>query len=180
MTGHINFFVCLYENYVLFFYQIFLILLLYKLLSVIIHSNFVTENVRLCQRLGNGSLDNGDSRSSNKLQHRTSSRKDMTPLLNAVNKMQDTKSGQESPEGNGILKKPWVLSMMYGKNSGEEGGDEGLLDGENDADDAASTERKKILQLKRENTVKDLTQKLSSQNIIHSPVEEGNNKNINR
>ncbi|KAJ9592736.1 hypothetical protein L9F63_015616, partial [Diploptera punctata] len=138
------------------------------------------ENVRLCQRLGNGSLDNGESRSSNKLQNRTSSRKDMTPLLNAVNKMQDAKPGQESPEGNGILKKPWVLSMMYGKNSAEEGGEEALLDGENDLDDAATTERKKILQLKRENTVKDLTQKLSNQNIIHSPVEEGNNKSINR
>ncbi|KAJ4432236.1 hypothetical protein ANN_20852 [Periplaneta americana] len=141
------------------------------------------ENTRLCQRIGNGTLDNGETRSSNKLQqmNRTSSRKDLTPLMNAVNKMQDTAPGSEAPEGNGILKKPWVLSMMYGKNSAEEEGEETLQGGENEQDDSAATsERKKILQLKRENTVKDLTQKLANQNIIHSPVEEGNNKSINR
>jgi hypothetical protein len=101
--------------------------------------------------------------------------------MNAVNKLQDATSGAETPEGNGILKKPWVLSMMYGKNSAEEVSEDTPLVGENDQDDSASTsERKKILQLKRENTVKDLTQKLSSQNIILSPGEDGNNKNINR
>lgn len=100
--------------------------------------------------------------------------------MNAVNKLQDATSGAET-EGNGILKKPWVLSMMYGKNSAEEGIDDTPLVGENEQDDSATTsERKKILQLKRENTVKDLTQKLSTQNIIHSPAEDGNNKSINR
>jgi len=100
--------------------------------------------------------------------------------MNAVNKLQDA-TGAETPEGNGILKKPWVLSMMYGKNSAEEVCEDTSLVGEYEQDDSAATsERKKILQLKRENTVKDLTQKLSSQNIIHSPVEDGNNKNINR
>jgi hypothetical protein len=101
--------------------------------------------------------------------------------MNAVNKLQDATSGAETPEGNGILKKPWVLSMMYGKNSAEEGNEDALLTGENEQDDsAAMSERKKLLQLKRENTVKDLTQKLSNQNIIHSPVEDGNTKSINR
>ncbi|XP_033606352.1 uncharacterized protein LOC111861799 isoform X3 [Cryptotermes secundus] len=140
------------------------------------------ENQRLCKRLGNGTFDNGDSRSSNKLQqlNRTPSRKDLTPLMNAVNKLQDATPGAET-EGNGILKKPWVLSMMYGKNNAEEGSDDTPLVGENEQDDSVATsERKKILQLKRENTVKDLTQKLSSQNIIHSPAEDGNNKSINR
>jgi hypothetical protein len=100
--------------------------------------------------------------------------------MNAVNKLQDATSGAETPEGNGFLKKPWVLSMMYGKNS-EEGSDDTPVSGENEQDDSAATsERKKILQLKRENTVKDLTQKLSSQNIIHSPDEDVNNKSINR
>jgi hypothetical protein len=99
--------------------------------------------------------------------------------MNAVNKLQDATS--ETPEGNGILKKPWVLSMMYGKNSAEEVCEDTFVSGDNEQDDSAATsERKKIMQLKRENTVKDLTQKLSSQNIIHSPVEDGNNKNINR
>lgn len=145
--------------------------------------NSLSENQRLCRRLGNGTLDNGDSHSSNKLQqvNRTASRKDLTPLMNAVNKLQDTTSGAETPEGNGILKKPWVLSMMYGKNSAEEVCEDTSVVGEYEQDDSAATsERKKILQLKRENTVKDLTQKLSSQNIIHSPVEDGNNKSLNR
>ncbi|XP_021938953.1 uncharacterized protein LOC110839246 isoform X2 [Zootermopsis nevadensis] len=143
----------------------------------------VDENQRLCKRLGNGTSDNGDSRSSNKLQQLNCipSRKDLTPLMNAVNKLQDATSGPETPEGNGFLKKPWVLSMMYGKNSAEEEGEDALVTGENEQDDSATTsERKKILQLKRENTVKDLTQKLSGQNIIHSPVEDVNNKSINR
>jgi hypothetical protein len=101
--------------------------------------------------------------------------------MNAVNKLQDATSGPETPEGNGFLKKPWVLSMMYGKNTAEEGSEDMPLAGENEQDDSAVTsERKKLLQLKRENTVKDLTQKLSNQNIIHSPVEDVNNKGINR
>jgi hypothetical protein len=69
--------------------------------------------------------------------------------------------------------------MMYGKNSAEEGSEDSPVAGENEQDDSAATsERKKNLQLKRENTVKALTQKLSSQNIIHSPVEDVNNKSI--
>ncbi|XP_066589529.1 uncharacterized protein Fhos isoform X2 [Prorops nasuta] len=86
---------------------------------------------------------------SNKLS-RASSRKDMTPLMNAANKL-------DSEE-----KKPW-----YGKCP-----DEGVeCDEGNHTDEEA--DRRVVLQLKRENTVKDLTQKLAAQNLIpSSPVEE--------
>lgn len=54
-----------------------------------------------------------------------------------------------------------------------EDGEDGEEDGpENDDDDDESRGRV-VLQLKRENTVKDLTQKLAAQNLIpNSPVEE--------
>lgn len=41
-----------------------------------------------------------------------------------------------------------------------------------DAENANENERNLLLQLKRENTVKDLTQKLANQNIMHSPSSE--------
>ncbi|CAH1986012.1 unnamed protein product [Acanthoscelides obtectus] len=66
-------------------------------------------------------------------------RKDMTPLMNAVNKL-DTEE-----------KQPWIY---------------------NDAETANENEINVLLQLKRENTVKDITQKLANQNIMHSPSEE--------
>lgn len=91
--------------------------------------------------------------------NKTSSRKDLTPLLNAVNKLDSSEEG--------ILKKPWVLSMMYGKSVD---GNEEIID--ENADNTNEDDRKMIIQLKRENTVKDLTQKLANQNILHSPSEE--------
>lgn len=89
------------------------------------------------QRLSNGN--NG--------LNRNSSRKDLTPLMNAVNKL-------ESDE------KPWIYSMIENQENLE------------DADKANENERDVLLQLKRENTVKDLTQKLANQNMMHSPSEE--------
>nr|CAD7453661.1 unnamed protein product [Timema tahoe] len=130
-------------------------------------------NQRLCQRIANGMHEDGDLKS-NKL-NRVSSRKDLTPIMNAVNKL-ESESETKPSDGNSILKKPWVLSMMYGKNM--EGNEVIEADPNNDNDD--TLERKKHAQVKRENTVKDLTQKLSSQNILISPVEDGNNKVINR
>lgn len=85
------------------------------------------------QRLINGQYENGSNKPNN--------RKDLTPLLNAVNKL-DSEAEPKSPEGNGLLKKPWVLTMIN--------------------DD----------QMKRENTVKDLTQKLANQNPTLSPTDE--------
>ncbi|XP_026297174.1 FH1/FH2 domain-containing protein 3 isoform X1 [Apis mellifera] len=91
---------------------------------------------------------NADS-PSNKLS-RTSSRKDLTPLMNAANKL-------DSEE-----KKPW-----YGKSP-----DEGVECDEGNHTDE-DEDRRVVLQLKREGTVKDLTQKLAAQNLIpSSPVEE--------
>ncbi|XP_044746881.1 FH1/FH2 domain-containing protein 3 [Coccinella septempunctata] len=92
--------------------------------------------------------------------NRNSSRKDLTPLLNAVNKM-------ESEEG--LANQPWILSMMYNKNSETQEGREKM---EADVENSNENERNLLMQLKRENTVKDLTQKLASQNILHSPTEE--------
>ncbi|XP_045465037.1 FH1/FH2 domain-containing protein 3 isoform X2 [Harmonia axyridis] len=91
--------------------------------------------------------------------NRNSSRKDLTPLLNAVNKLDTEES---------LTKQPWILSMMYNKNSETQEGREN----ENDAENGNENERNLLMQLKRENTVKDLTQKLASQNILHSPSEE--------
>ncbi|XP_024946299.1 uncharacterized protein LOC107273227 isoform X3 [Cephus cinctus] len=91
---------------------------------------------------------NADS-PSNKLS-RGNSRKDLTPLMNVANKL-------DSEE-----KKPW-----YGKSP-----DEGVECDEGNHTDE-DEDRRVVLQLKREGTVKDLTQKLAAQNLIpSSPVEE--------
>lgn len=55
--------------------------------------------------------------------------------------------------------------MMY---KAENQNDENVSDNEN----TNENDRKMLLQLKRENTVKDLTQKLANQNILHSPSDE--------
>ncbi|XP_031330024.1 FH1/FH2 domain-containing protein 3 isoform X1 [Photinus pyralis] len=91
-----------------------------------------------------------------KMLNRTSSRKDITPLRNAVNKLDS--------EENSLTKQPWILSMMYSNKNNEEENQEN--------DDANENERKMILQLKRENTVKDLTQKLANQTIINNNFDE--------
>lgn len=111
---------------------------------------FVSGNYTnaLQQRIANGNLLN-----------RNGSRKDLTPLMNAVNKM-DTEEN--------LTKQPWILSMMYGKNIDEQN-QENAIDTENTTNE---NDRKMLLQLKRENTVKDLTQKLANQNILHSPSDE--------
>ncbi|KAI4500138.1 hypothetical protein M0802_004555 [Mischocyttarus mexicanus] len=98
---------------------------------------------------GTSSYERKTDSPSNKLP-RTNSRKDLTPLMNAANKL-------DSEE-----KKPW-----YGKSP-----DEGVeCDEGNNTDDDEN--RRVVLQLKREGTVKDLTQKLTAQNLIpSSPVDE--------
>lgn len=106
-----------------------------------------TNNLQ--QRITNGNLQLS----------RNSSRKDLTPLMNAVNKLDSTEEG--------ILKKPWVLQMMYGKPT-----DDNNENNDDNADNTNENDRKMLI-LKRENTVKDLTQKLASQNILHSPSDEG-------
>lgn len=106
-----------------------------------------TNNLQ--QRITNGNLQLS----------RNSSRKDLTPLMNAVNKLDSTEEG--------ILKKPWVLQMMYGKPT-----DDNDENNDDNADNTNENDRKMLI-LKRENTVKDLTQKLASQNILHSPSDEG-------
>ncbi|KAJ8934915.1 hypothetical protein NQ314_013105 [Rhamnusium bicolor] len=83
--------------------------------------------------------------------NRTSSRKDLTPLLNAVNKLDSEDS---------LNKQPWIYSMLQNQENLEE------------SENTNENERSVLLQLKRENTVKDLTQKLANQNILHSPSEE--------
>lgn len=56
--------------------------------------------------------------------------------------------------------KPWIYSMIENQENLE------------DAENGNENDRNVLLQLKRENTVKDLTQKLANQNLMHSPSEE--------
>lgn len=81
--------------------------------------------------------------------------------MNAVNKLES--------EENGLTKQPWILSMMYSGKTIDDQNQENL-------EDANENDRRTLLQLKRENTVKDLTQKLSNQNTVHSPSEEKTNR----
>lgn len=54
-----------------------------------------------------------------------------------------------------------------------EDGEDGEEEGQENDDDDNEDRGRVVLQLKRENTVKDLTQKLAAQNLIpNSPVEE--------
>ncbi|XP_012281842.1 uncharacterized protein LOC105700527 isoform X3 [Orussus abietinus] len=101
-------------------------------------------------RYSNGSpYERGSESPSNRLARGTS-RKDLTPLMNAANKL-------DSEE-----KKP-----RYGKSP-----DEGVECDEGNRTDE-DEDRRVMLQLKREGTVKDLTQKLAAQNLIpSSPVED--------
>lgn len=116
------------------------------LLVFCIKGQFATNSLRYTN--GTSYERNVDS-PSNKLS-KTNSRKDLTPLMNVANKL-------DSEE-----KKPW-----YGKNS-----DESVEYDENNRADEDG-DRRVVLQLKREGTVKDLTQKLAAQNLIpSSPVEE--------
>lgn len=108
----------------------------------------------LQQRLANGNL------------NRTSSRKDLTPLLNAVNKLDS--------EENSLTKQPWILSMMYNNKSIDNDNNQENIE---DVENANENDRKMLLQLKRENTVKDLTQKLANQNILNSPSSDDNKIN---
>lgn len=87
----------------------------------------------------------------NNVLNRSTSRNDLTPLMNAVNKLDSEDS---------LNKQPWILSMMYNKQNKQ------AEESENE------NERNLLLQLKRENTVKDITQKLANQNILHSPPDE--------
>lgn len=113
-----------------------------------------------------GSYTNGlQQRLANGNSNRTSSRKDLTPLLNAVNKLDS--------EENSLAKQPWILSMMYNKSIEDQNNQENIEDVEN----SIENDRNLLLQLKRENTVKDLTQKLANQNIISSPSSEENKVN---
>lgn len=94
-----------------------------------------------------------------RLINRTSSRKDLTPLLNAVNKLDSEET---------LGKQPWILP--YSPYDQSEEPNQNVEDSENTNDN----DRNVLLQLKRENTVKDITQKLASQNMIHSPQSEEN------
>lgn len=137
---------CLFENHAFstnyIYNKIMIILRVIIVLRVV--GNYTNA---LQQRIANGNLLN-----------RNSSRKDLTPLMNAVNKLESEES---------LTKQPWILSMMYNK-SAEDENEANISDNEN----TNENERKMLLQLKRENTVKDLTQKLANQNILHSPSEE--------
>ncbi|XP_028982286.1 FH1/FH2 domain-containing protein 3 isoform X2 [Diachasma alloeum] len=100
-------------------------------------------------RYTNGTTYERNDSTCNKIS-RANSRKDLTPLMNVANKL-------DSEE-----KKPW-----YGKSP-----DEGVECDEGNHTDE-DEDRRVLVQMKRDGTVKDLTQKLTAQNLIpSSPVEE--------
>ncbi|XP_011298722.1 FH1/FH2 domain-containing protein 3 isoform X7 [Fopius arisanus] len=101
------------------------------------------------QRYTNGTPYERNETTSNKIS-RANSRKDLTPLMNVANKL-------DSEE-----KKPW-----YGKSP-----DEGVECDEGNHTDE-DEDRRVLVQMKRDGTVKDLTQKLTAQNLMpSSPVED--------
>ncbi|XP_050308559.1 LOW QUALITY PROTEIN: uncharacterized protein LOC126744971 [Anthonomus grandis grandis] len=102
----------------------------------------------LQQRLTNG----------NNLLNKTPSRKDMTLYLNAVNRMDSEENMKQRMDD-------WMISMIQNK---QECVDESEISNEN--------ERNILMQLKKENTVKDITQKLANQSILQSPTEEKSNR----
>ncbi|KAF7265989.1 hypothetical protein GWI33_020723 [Rhynchophorus ferrugineus] len=91
-------------------------------------------NLALQQRLSNG--------------NNMTNRKDMTPYLNAMNRM-------DSEE-----KQPWIMSMIQNQENVQE------------SDTTNENERNIIMQLKKDNTIKDITQKLANQSIVPSPTDD--------
>ncbi|XP_074108266.1 formin homology 2 domain containing isoform X4 [Cotesia typhae] len=112
---------------------------------------------------GSSAYDRNSDSPSNKVP-RANSRKDLTPLMNAANKLD---SEEKKPPAQSPSPVVW-----YGKNPDEiTGGIEcnELLNHTTNEDE----DRRVLVQIKREGTVKDLTQKLAAQNLIpSSPVED--------
>jgi len=103
-----------------------------------------------------------------------SSKKDITTLEqqnNLKNNSSSMNGSCNSPNANNAAR-PWMLPI-YTKN-GTSGSStnisNGISKGEKENGDCSESE--KAMQLKKENTVKDLTQKLASQNLLASPAEE--------
>ncbi|CAH1187826.1 unnamed protein product [Phyllotreta striolata] len=90
---------------------------------------------------------------------RTTSRKDLTPLMNAVNKLDSEEKQQQQQQQQ---QQPWMYSIIQNQENVDE---QKLANNDN--------ERNVLLQLQRENTVKDITQKLANQNIVHGPPDDG-------
>ncbi|XP_044734210.1 FH1/FH2 domain-containing protein 3 isoform X2 [Chrysoperla carnea] len=95
-----------------------------------------------------------------------SSRGTLTPQLSAENNNKHDSELEESNTTNGILKKPWAFQMMYSKSHDNNDINNGTNNNEINRENENNNQ---FLQLNKENSVKDLTQKLSSQNILHSP-----------
>ncbi|XP_018323135.1 FH1/FH2 domain-containing protein 3 isoform X3 [Agrilus planipennis] len=131
------------------------------------------EDVRLSgscniEKSKGGTYGNGQRLINGNIVNKIPNRKDLA-YMNSVNKL-DTEENSV-----GLMnKKPWILSMMYnGKKPPDE---QQSYDNIEDIENVNENDRKTILQIKKENTVKDLTQKLSSQNILQSPTEEKVNR----
>lgn len=129
------------------------------------------ENARLISGVINKADEiNSNGNYTNGLQQRLSngnsvlnrnSRKDLTPFMNAVNKL-DT-------EESALTKQPWIMYEKERDSCEDTNGNESVPNNNENERNFV------LLKLKKENTVKDLTQKLVNQNIIlHSPPAEDN------
>ncbi|XP_057319760.1 FH1/FH2 domain-containing protein 3 isoform X3 [Microplitis mediator] len=113
---------------------------------------------------GSSAYDRNNDSPSNKVP-RANSRKDLTPLMNAANKLDSEEKKPLPPQTPSPV-------VWYGKNPDESTGSiecNELLNHTTNEDE----DRRVLVQIKREGTVKDLTQKLAAQNLIpSSPVED--------
>ncbi|XP_014300404.1 FH1/FH2 domain-containing protein 3 isoform X3 [Microplitis demolitor] len=113
---------------------------------------------------GSSAYDRNNDSPSNKVP-RANSRKDLTPLMNAANKLDSEEKKPLQPQTPSPV-------VWYGKNPDESTGSiecNELLNHTTNEDE----DRRVLVQIKREGTVKDLTQKLAAQNLIpSSPVED--------
>lgn len=102
------------------------------------------------------------------LQHSSENRKD----LNSLEYQNNLKNGVPLSVNTNAAR-PWMLPI-YTKSNGMADSVTSISNGnskECESEDSSESE-KSAMQLKRENTVKDLTQKLASQNLLSSPAEE--------
>jgi hypothetical protein len=95
-------------------------------------------------------------------------------LKNNSSSMNGTCNNNNNANGANNAARPWMLPI-YTKTSGSTASGTNLANGgacKGEKENGDCSESEKAMQLKRENTVKDLTQKLASQNLLASPAEE--------
>jgi hypothetical protein len=103
------------------------------------------------------------------LRRSSGSRKDLNSLEFQNNMKNSGSGGGVNGNSTSSAARPWMLPI-YTKSNGNANSTTNISNVEDENGD--STESEMSAMLKRENTVKDLTQKLASQNLLASPAEE--------